>query len=170
MLTLSTVLRTYLPSGEWTPCGWDEHPVIKICACAILRRASTMAKPATKTARALAKANKMADSCASNFDVNSVAFQRGYSTENHVCTPQAQSQQCRYSSPHSGWTACKLQYVVGSAVMSVLLLLHTLTMDKGRNFRRNPHSTRFFVLTTRHFGPNRAFFSCYKTEPCTTYA
>ena len=42
-------------------------------------------------------------------------------------------------------------------------------MDKRRNFKRNPHSTRFFVLTTRHFGPNRAYFSCYKTEPCTTW-
>ena len=47
-----------------------------------MRRASTMAKPATKTNHALAKANKMADSCAIKFDVNSVVLPRGYSAEN----------------------------------------------------------------------------------------
>ena len=41
-----------------------------------------MAELATKTTRALAKANKMADSCAIKFDVNSVVLPRGYSTEN----------------------------------------------------------------------------------------
>ena len=35
-------------------------------------------------------------------------------------------------------------------------------MDKGRNFKCNPHGKRFFAVITRRFGPNRVFFSCYK--------
>ena len=52
-------------------------PVIKICMCAILRHKKTMANPWLRHVRVLAKANKMADSCTINFDVNSVALRRG---------------------------------------------------------------------------------------------
>ena len=51
--------------------------MIKIRVSARLLPVNTMAKPATKTARVLVKANKMADSCASNFNANSVALRRG---------------------------------------------------------------------------------------------
>ena len=36
-------------------------------------------------------------------------------------------------------------------------------MDKGRNFKCNPHDTKFFAVMTRRFGPNRVFFSWCKT-------
>ena len=49
--------------------------------CAIVRRANTMAKPC-KYAHVLTKVNKMADSCASNFDANSVALRRGCLKDN----------------------------------------------------------------------------------------
>ena len=45
--------------------------MIKIHMCALLQRANSMAKPAAKIRMC---ANKMADSCASNFNENSVAF------------------------------------------------------------------------------------------------
>lgn len=37
-------------------------------------------------------------------------------------------------------------------------------LDKERNFKRNPCSTRFYALTARRFRPNWAFFCCYKTD------
>ena len=94
-------------------------------------------KAATKTNHALAKANKMADSCAIKFDVNSVVLPRGYSTEN--------LRYARYRVNHSNDTIAahiRAELLVNcSAVVSVLLLLRTLTMDEGRNFKRNPQST-----------------------------
>ena len=43
--------------------------------------------------------------------------------------------------------------------------MNSSKVDKGRDLKCNPRGTRFFVLLTRHFGPNRAFFSCeYKAD------
>ena len=75
------------PLGEWPTHGRDQHPLIKICTCAILRCANTMAKPATETPclhswvqghvikiRSCASEGKQKEwQIASNFDMNPVA-------------------------------------------------------------------------------------------------
>ena len=79
----STVLRTYLPLGEWY------HMVeVNIQWWRYARAPNTMVKWATKAARgqdqhlkyayALARANEMADSWSSSFDANSAALRRGF--------------------------------------------------------------------------------------------
>ena len=57
------------------------RPVIKMCACALLRHANTMAKPYLKYTCVLAKADKITDICASNFDENSVELRKGCFTK-----------------------------------------------------------------------------------------
>ena len=42
-------------------------------------------------------------------------------------------------------------------------IITAFEMDNGKNFKRNPCDTSFFVLT-RRLGPNTAFFSGYNTS------
>ena len=95
-----TALRTYLPSGKWTQFWVSMHSVIKMHVCTILRCANTMAKPQFKYTRALAKANKKADSC--NFDGISVALQRGCFTKKRFNSILCSAEVIRTSS----WLIC----------------------------------------------------------------